>query len=523
MNIQIDKRAYWLIPILMVLIFTLAISLNYAWPLSWDIFIHINYALTYINHGITTIDPLLNAPGGKAIGYPPMFHALLILVSKLTGLSLFDSAKVFQVVIPVIFMIICMYVSYRMYNEISALVTGLILVSSYIFTRLYLPIPESVTMVLFFVGIYLFHLACRYGKAKYVLVSAIISLLIVSIHFSSFIYYIILLSVLMVVELFIERTSRPFKSYIYFLYVLAVVGLIGAVLLYIISPSHLMDLIGGAVSIISDPMSIFMGQKAMGLERYIKCLGVIVLVCGIVGLYYSFKDRRLLFVSMWTLVAFVLSNLHWFGIPVYTYRMLIYVLMPAVIVGGYGVARLVEKLNTKNKSYSIILILALIILSFIAGYNNINDPALTTTSATTEASTYQIAPPTSSEVEVINWFENADHNKSILSNNMFFATVISSTDQMPIHYKFDTYIAQNHTTTQKSMHKEKIGYILYDKNLVVNNSSSYAHQDVICINGSFYPTYYFTNKITDENFHAIQPEYTTKVFENDRFIICQVQ
>ena len=76
MNIQIDKRAYWLIPILMVLIFTLAISLNYAWPLSWDIFIHINYALTYINHGITTIDPLLNAPGGKAIGYPPMFHEI---------------------------------------------------------------------------------------------------------------------------------------------------------------------------------------------------------------------------------------------------------------------------------------------------------------------------------------------------------------------------------------------------------------------------------------------------------------
>ena len=95
----------------MVFVLTLSLYVNYQWPLSWDVYIHINYALTYMNHGITTIDPLLNAPNGKAIGYVPLFHILLIIVSKITFLNLFDTAKLFQIIVPLCTTGVIMYIA----------------------------------------------------------------------------------------------------------------------------------------------------------------------------------------------------------------------------------------------------------------------------------------------------------------------------------------------------------------------------------------------------------------------------
>lgn len=507
----------------MVFILTLSLYINYKWPISWDVYIHINYALTYINHGITTIDPLLNAPNGKAIGYVPLFHLLLIVVSKLTSLNLFDTAKLFQIIVPLCTTGVVMYVTYKFYDEIAAFMAGLLLVSSFIFTRLYLPIPEPVSIILFVVGIYLFYKATIDDNGTYACLSAIVSMLIISLHFSTFVYFMILVTILMVVQLFLQRNLNALKCYIYMFAVLVLIGVCCFFALYLISPNHTSDIISGIFTIFNEPMSLFMGQKAMGLERYVKCLGVFPLVFGVIGLLYSFKYREMLFVSAWTLSAFIISNLHWFGIPVYTYRMLIYVLIPAVIIGGYGFSKIIQKLNTKNKIYSIILILAVIILTCMGGINNLHEPSVTNSYSTTKVSTYQIAPPTSSEQEVIDWFENVDNkNESILSNNMFFATIISSADEMPIHYKFSSFINTKNPASEKLVNKEKIGYILYDKSLIMNNTTKYDNLDVVAVNGSFYPTYYFTQQITDSNFNQIQLPYTQKVFENDRFIICKI-
>ncbi len=520
MNIKINNKVFWLIPVLMVLVLSLAITLNNKWPLSWDIYIHINYALTYINHGITTIDPLLNAPNGKEIGYVPLFHMLLILVSKISGLNLVSSAKLFQIIMPMISILSVMGISYKLYDEISALASGLLLISSFMFSRLYLPIPESVAIVLFLVGIYLYYLAITLKNRNYAILSGFMALLILSVHFSSSIYYMILLTLLMITQSIIQRSFDVLKYYLYALGTIVLIGIVAVMFLLLISPSHISQLLSGVLSVVSDPMTLFMGQKAMGIERYIKCVGILPLIFGIIGIYYSFKNKELLFISTWTLIAFILSNLHWFGIPVYTYRMLIYLVLPGVIIGGYGIAKIVNYLNSKRKIYSIILIGLLVILSFSAGYSQIKDPSVLTSSASTEESTYQIAPPTQEELEVISWFENVNNtDKSILSNNLFFATIVSSVDEIPIHYKFDSFI---NSSSEKSINKEKIGYILYDKSLVLNNSTEYSTLDVVCINGSFYPTYYFTQEITSSNFENIKLPSTEKVFENSRFIICKV-
>lgn len=519
MNIKIDKRIFYLIPILMVLVLGLVLSLNYTWPLSWDVYMHINYALTYMTHGITTVDPLLNAPAGKSIGYVPLFHIIMIIVSKCMGVDLLGAAKILQIIIPVAFTVLMMYITNKFYDGIAAIVSGLILVSSFIFTRVFLPIPESVAIVLFLAGVYLYYMATMDKKSSYALVSAVVALLIFTVHFSSFVYFVVLITALMMIQVVLQRNLSALKYYVYATVLIGVVGILSLGFLYIVSPDHMSSILDGLFSIFNDPMSIFMGQKAMGLERYIKCLGAVPLICGIVGLYYSFRYHELRFVALWALVTFVLSNLHWFGIPVYTYRMLIYVLMPAVILGGYAISKLCHKLKNVNKSLPIILMGALIIMSFSLGVIHIHDDSVINSYATDEISTYKIAQPTASEEEVIEFFNTTPKDKSIITNNMFFGTIISSVDGMPLHYKFNEFATNN--VSLKTLNKEKIRYIIYDKSLVLPNSTS--TQEVICVNGSFYPTYYMTQNITSDNFNQIRTPYTTHVFENDKFIILEVE
>jgi hypothetical protein len=182
-----------------------------------------------------------------------------------------------------------------------------------------------------------------------------------------------------------------------------------------------------------------------------------------------------------------------------------------------------DVLESENKKLVIIISLALIILSFGLGVMHINDSSVLNYNATTEFSSYQIAPPTSDEIEVINWFENEEHNnKSVLTNNLFFGTVLSSIDEIPIHYGFDVYTNKSLTkSSSDSLNKEKIGYIVYDKSLIIENTTD-NELDVRYVNGSYYPTYYFTKEITENNFNTIQLQSSEKVFENNRFIICKI-
>jgi hypothetical protein len=312
------------------------------------------------------------------------------------------------------------------------------------------------------------------------------------------------------------------EYYIYAIFPLFIIGLGCLVALFFLNTSVLSQILSGALSILDNPLGLFMGQVAMGLERYIKCVGVLPLLFSIMGLYFSFKKRELLFVTFWALIAFLFSNLHWFGIPVYTFRLLIYLIIPMVILGGYGILNILNIFQNNNSKIVHIFVGAFIIITLILAFIHINDPSFNNFSSTTEQSTYQIAPPTSDEVELINFFKNETvGNKSILINNLFLGTVISSIDEIPIHYEFDVYTNKSLSKSSlSSLNKEQIGYIVYDKSLVMNNSSN--DLDVRYVNGSYYPSYYFTDEITDSNFYKIKLDSSEKIFENNRFIVCKI-
>lgn len=291
-----------------------------------------------------------------------------------------------------------------------------------------------------------------------------------------------------------------------------------------LSPEKALELLNGTFSIINDPMSLFMGQKAMGLERYIKCVSILPLIFGIIGFIYSIKNRKHIFMAVWALLAFIISNLHWIGVPVYTYRMLIYFVIPTVLLGGYAFSQILESYKKDNTKVIYISILVLLLLSLVSLGFSLSDESFKYSSVSTSQSKFHIAPPSAEETEVIDWFktQNISTNESMITNNLFFGMILSSCDVIPMHYSFDVYTSpSSRKSTSYALADENISYVVYDKSLVMNNSTDYSDLDVVYVEGDYYPVYYFTKEIDDYNFNQIQ--VGTKVFENNRFIVCQVQ
>jgi len=523
---EYENKKLMFIPVIIAFLVAVYMTLTTNGPLSWDIYTHINYSLAYLINGITTTDPLLNAPLGKTIGYAPLFHILLIITSSITGLNLIQSAQVFQVVFVTIAMISVVIISYKLYGSIASCVSGILLFSSFMFTRLLLPIPETISVIFFLWGVYFYYISIDNEKIAYTLISVLMGLLILAVHFSTFIYYVAIISLLSLVYLILSRKLRVISSYLMFMIPLGIVLIIGYMMINTLSPEKALELLNGTFSIINDPMSLFMGQKAMGLERYVKCVGILPLIFGIIGFVYSIKNRKHIFIAMWAIFAFIISNLHWIGVPVYTYRLLIYLVVPTVLLGGYAFSQLMDNFNVKNKSTILIALVVVLLLSCISLGFSLSDESFKYSSVSTSQSKFHTAPPSSEESEVIDWFktQNISTNESMITNNLFFGMVLSSSDVIPMHYSFDVYTSpSSRKASYYGLTDENISYIVYDKSLVMSNSSDYSNLDVVYVEGDYYPVYYFTKPIDEDNFNQIQVSGTSKVFENNRFIVCQVQ
>ncbi|MBR3212992.1 MAG: glycosyltransferase family 39 protein, partial [Methanosphaera sp.] len=225
--IKYENKKLLIVPIILTFLIALYVTLNTNGPLSWDIYTHINYSLAYLINGLTTTDPLLNAPIGKTIGYAPLFHILLILTSSISGLSLIQSAQVFQVVFVTVAVISVVYISHKLYGSVAGCVSGMLLLASFMFTRLLLPIPETIAVIFFLWGVYFYYIAIDNENIWYVFISVLMGLLILAVHFSTFVYYVAIISALSLIYLILSRKLRVISSYLMFLIPLLLVLAIG--------------------------------------------------------------------------------------------------------------------------------------------------------------------------------------------------------------------------------------------------------------------------------------------------------
>ncbi|MBC7111074.1 MAG: hypothetical protein H5T35_02460, partial [Methanothermobacter sp.] len=126
------KRDVFLIILPALCAFALALipTFKYTVPLTWDIYYHIHNAALYMGKGIVFWDPLTSAPHGRPIYYPPLFHIMMLFLSKITGLGFFTVSRFMQPVFAFLIVLSFSYVSGKLYGPLGGFLTGIFLFSS---------------------------------------------------------------------------------------------------------------------------------------------------------------------------------------------------------------------------------------------------------------------------------------------------------------------------------------------------------------------------------------------------------
>ncbi len=511
-----------ILPAISIFLITLIPTLNHSWPLSWDIIYHVLYAKVYTQDGFVLVNPLLNYPIGQKIGYPPLFHFLIAFLGTLFRVDYFSVARALQPCIAFFVILSVTYVAKKFYGTVAGLSAGFLMISSTIIYRIMLPVPENLALIFLPLAAYLYYASVKEKSIKYAFIAGILMLIIAGTHQAALLCLIITITAFTILEIAVYRNIGIIKNYGAFLISLLGVIALAAVALSILKPALLQSIFTQGISVLGFGTSLNYNQT-LSFTQYIRNFGLLVTLFSVIGAFFAIKLRRRkdAYIFTWIIAMILLSKAYYFGVNVLSSRVLIYIVIPLSILGGFAVSHIYYKLKDykrfssgKFRSSFVICIFA---LSMLFGVLNVSDPTLGTYYATTIFGSVQIAPPSPSEVEVADWFEaNGDKNKSISISNLYTGVLIAAVSGMPINYMFANI---NNTTSKSYFETNNIGYIVYDKRLTLppdyNTLNRYQG------NSELYPLYYY-NKILFENVNKLKPPFTKVVYENKDFIICEV-
>nr|WP_243686937.1 glycosyltransferase family 39 protein [Methanobacterium formicicum] len=174
-NLTRNKSFLLLIPAILALFLAFIPTLNYQWPLSWDIYYHVHLAKLYMAQGFTLWDPLTYAPFGRPIFYPPLFHYLLASLAILFKVDPFQVSRWIQPIFAFSLVLSFTYVVEKLYNLRVALTAGFFLFFTSVFHRAMLPLPETMALILFPLAIYLYYRALEGDGLKFAVSGGILS------------------------------------------------------------------------------------------------------------------------------------------------------------------------------------------------------------------------------------------------------------------------------------------------------------------------------------------------------------
>lgn len=514
-----------LLPALFAFIIALIPTLSYKWPLSWDIIYHVQYAQVYAHYGFTLTNPLLNAPLGQKIGYPPLFHFLILILGYLFNLDYLQLSRFLQ---PFLFLFIVLSVSYiarKLYGTLAGMCSGFMVLSSYLVHRLILPLPENLALIFLPLAVYLYYQSIHDDNWKYGLIAGITFLVVVLTHHAAALCLFLIVTSYSLVEFMRNHKLRVLKSYGLFLSSLMV--LIGVVILFlwIFLPDMFYNLFQSGITAVTGLSTSVEYNKPAGILTYLGALGPMVLFFAFMGSFFSFKNlkNRDILIFTWIVSMFLLSISYLCGINVISYRVLVYMLLPLAILAGWGLCQVYSHLrdfqNFSSPRFRGTFLVCMLMLCLFFSILTVENPRIAVFKANNEFGGLQIAPPSPEEEELVYWFqENGDKNKSLVIANQFTGMLIVTTTGVPMHYGFEFFSTKN--ATKSDFTQEGIGYVIYDKRLVIPDQNPEIR--VIKVAGEFYPLFYF-NKDIKSNIAFIMPDSAHIVYENDYFIVCQIE
>ncbi|MCE7698069.1 MAG: 6-pyruvoyl tetrahydropterin synthase, partial [Methanobacterium paludis] len=170
---------------------------------------------------------------------------------------------------------------------------------------------------------------------------------------------------------------------------------------------------------------------------------------------------------------------YWFGVNVYSIRLLVHLLIPFSILGGLGLSYLYEDFKKKEfpsiKVRSGFLIATFVVASLFA-ITTVTDPnfgVVPKYTNTADVKTPQIAPPTESDVDLADWFnKNGDKKSVVISNNYFTTQFLSATTIQPLGGYRTSEICICLYFDKSNLNKNNVGYFVYDKRLIYSKNST---------------------------------------------------
>ena len=523
MNLKKIYSILFLIPAIVIFLIALIPTLKYQWPLSFDIIYHVQYAQIYTRYGFVLTDPLLNAPFGQNIGYPPLFHFLIAGLGTLLKIGYFQIAKFIQPILAMFIVLSVSYVGTKFYGKIAGISAGFLMISSYLVTRIILPIPENLALIFLPLSVYFYYKSIKEETLKYAFISGFLFFAVISTHAAASLCLFLVITSFTLLGLILNKNLNILKNYGAFLIFLVLLIIGGLITLFLLKPIFLNSIMNQGLAVIGYGTQLYYNQP-MSIWSYLGNIGVVVLISAIVGAFFAIKKihRKHMYMFIWILSMFLLSYAYLFGINVITYRVLIYLLIPLSILGGFGLSQIYYKLKeykiSSSKSFGSAFLIAIFVLSSVLCVLTVDNPKLAKFGTTTEFGYVQIAPPSDSEVDMAKWFnENGNKSRSVLISNGYSGYFLATESGMPIHKGLENF---NKSTPLSTFEKDGIGYIVYDKRLTFTSENGTIYMKKV--DSQFSPLYYFSGDI-HTHINDILPDYAKVVHENNDFIICKVE
>lgn len=518
-----NKNLLIFIPSIAAFFIGLIPTLQYGWPLSWDIIHHVHIAEVYANYGLTLTDPLISLQNGapQKIGYVPMFHILMVAIGYITRINYFQIGRCLQPLISFGIVLSVSYVGYKFYGLIAGVSAGFLILASNLVNRIVLPIPENIALIIFPIAVYLFYLSLKRNMLRYALLSGFLLIVMALIHQSAAFLLFLTVTVFVIISFILNRDIYVFNKYISWLIPPIFLAAVSAVVVIFLDPNIVLTTLQKGVNAATGYRASisYDYNQPLSLINYTRQLGILTLILTFIGATVSFKERlngkiasKSILIVVWAVTMFLFSKLNWFGINMISYRVLIYLLLPISILGGYGLyyvynwgkGKKLSKLPLGHLILAVIFVFATVNGALIA-----SNPKTATFGAQTDLGTVSTAPPSSSEIDLASWFsKNGDKNKKLVISNYYSGMFLVADTMQPLS-------RDNRALTgkikQSSLIKEDIGYLVYDKRLKFSSSSL-----IYCTKPG--GLVYFSKDI-----HRIIPYYAKIVYENNDFIVCKIQ
>ena len=524
------KSIIWLIPAIIAFCLALIPTLTYQWPLSWDIINHVQIAHVYAKYGFVLTNPLLlsDQTGHMSINYPPLFHFLIASLGILSKVDSFQIARFLQPFLTMFVVLSVSYVGRKFYGTIAGVSAGFLIIASLLLgNRLIFPLPENLALIFLPLAVYFYYYALKEKSYKYATLAGSLLILILLIHQLAPVVLFVIITAFTIVELVLYRNILAFKNYGAFLLlpiILLVIGIAGLSLLY---PNNFMNIIHSgiqtATAFTTSPVN-----ESIGLSSYGN-LGALTLIFGLIGFIAAIirRQKNDIFLLTWVIAIVLLINAHLIitNINVFAYRLLVYLLIPVSILGGFGLTQVYHKLKDykhfSSKNFRTAFLISIFILATFDGVLTMENPLIAYNGIENQYGAFQIAPPTTSMIELAQWFnDHGDKSKSIMSNDYYSLIFVTAQTGMPLADGWNDYRYLNDTTSELFFTQEGIGYVVLDKRLSFpsNNGTFYETE----YDTDMYNLYYYSGDI-QSNLNKIIPSYMKVVYENKDFIICQVQ